>query len=109
MVNRHAALTSNLDDLNNIEETAKTKFTMEIANKEKDLEFLDLRIKCVLEKILVDVFAKSTNSFTYVVPSTCYLFKNMNSVPCGIAFELCRICDTNEKFKSRADKCKQNL
>ena len=52
MVNRHAALPSNLDDLNNIEETAKTKFTMEIANKEKDLEFLDLRIKCVLEKIL---------------------------------------------------------
>ena len=39
---------------------------MEIADQEKGLEFLDLRIKCVEGKLSVDVFAKPANSFTYI-------------------------------------------
>ena len=33
---------------------------MEIADQEKGLEFLDLRIKCVEGKLFADVFAKPT-------------------------------------------------
>ena len=82
---------------------------MEIANQEIGLEFLDLRIKCVEGKLSVDVFAKPTNSFTYVKPSTCYKRKNINNVPRGIALRLRRICGTDEKFESRANEYKQYL
>ena len=57
-------LPSFLDYLNNVDEVGKIKFTMEIADQEKGLEFLDLGIKCVYGKLSVGVFAKPTNSFT---------------------------------------------
>ena len=57
-------LPSFLDYLNNVDEVGKIKFTMEIADQEKGLEFLDLGIKCVDGKLSVGVFAKPTNSFT---------------------------------------------
>ena len=58
--------------INNIERTKKIQFTMEVA---KDvLEFLDLKLTFDKEykHISVDIFAKATNSFTYVLPSTCF-------------------------------------
>ena len=100
-------LPSFLDYLNNVD--GKIKFTMEVADQEKGLEFLDLRIKCVDGKLSVDVFAKPTNSFTNVKPSTCYPRKSINNVPRGIALRLRRICDTDEKFESRANEYKQYL
>ena len=75
-------LPSFLDYLNNLDEAGKIKFTMEIADQEKGLEFLDLRIKCVDGKLSVDIVAKATNTFTYVKPSTCYSRKSTNNVPC---------------------------
>ena len=59
--------------------------------------------------MLVDVFAKPTNSFTYIKQSRCYPRNNINNVPRRIAQRLCRICDTDEKFESRANECKQYL
>ena len=44
-------------------------------------------------KITIDVFSKPTNSFTYVMPSTCYPSNNINNVPRGIALRLKRICE----------------
>ena len=79
--------------MNNVDTTGKIKFTMSVAN-ESVLEFLDLSLHIDKhKKICVDVFAKPTNSFTYVLPSTCYPKKNINNVPKGIAN-----CDTDEKF-----------
>ena len=75
---------------------------MSVAN-ESVLEFLDLSLHIdEHKKICVDVFAKPTNSFTYVLPSTCYPKKNINNVPKGIALRLRRICDTDEKFDIRS-------
>ena len=102
-------LPSFLDYLNNVDEAGKIKFTMEVADQEKGLEFLDLRIKCVDGKLSVDVFAKPTNSFIYVKPSTCYPRKSINNVPRRIALRLRRICDTDEKFESHANEYKQYL
>ena len=82
---------------------------MEVVEQEKVLEFLDLRITYVDGKLSVDVFAKPTNSFTYVKPSTCYPRKSINNVPRGIVLILRRICDTDEKFESRANEYKQYL
>ena len=48
-------------------------------------------------KICVDVYAKSTNSFTYVLPSTCYPKRNTNSIPKSIALKLKRTCDSDKK------------
>ena len=69
-----------LDYLNNIDSTGKIKFTMQIAD-DNGLEFLDLKLKIQNGKISVDVYSKPTNSFTYVMPSTCYPRKNINNVP----------------------------
>ena len=82
---------------------------MKIAEQRKGLEFLDLRIKCVKGKLSVDVFAKPTNCFTYVKPSICYPLNNINNVTSGIALRLRRICDTDEKFESRANEYKKYL
>ena len=98
-----------LDYLNNVDEAGKIKFTMEIADQEKGLEFLDLRIKCVDGKLSADIFGKPTNSFTYVKPFTCYPRKSITNIPRGIALRLRRICDTDEKFESRANENKQYL
>ena len=101
-------LPSFLDYQNNVDEAVKIKFTMEVADQGKGLQFIDLRIKCVDGKLSVDVFAKPTNSFTYEKSSTCYPRKGINNVPRGIALRLQRICDT-EKYESRANEYKQCL
>ena len=88
--------------MNNVDTTGKIKFTMSVANG-SILEFLDLRLHInENNKICVDVFAKPTNSFTYVLPSTCYPKKNIDNVPKGIALRLRRICDSDEKFDIRS-------
>ena len=101
-----AKLPSFLEYLNNIDDTGKIKFTMQIADDGNGLEFLDLKITCLNGKLSVDVYSEPTNSFTYVMPSTCYPMKNINKVPQGIALRLRRICDTTEKYESRADEYK---
>ena len=68
--------------------TEKVKFTMQIADEVNGLELLDLKIKCLNGKLSVDVYSKLTNSFTNILPTTCYSMKNMNKVPQGIALRL---------------------
>ena len=93
-----------LDYLKNIDSTGKIKFTKQIAD-----EFLDLKLKFQNGKISVDVYSKPTNSFTYVMPSTCYPRKNINNVPRDIALRLKRICDGDEKFAARSTEYKNYL
>ena len=87
-----------LEYLNNIDKTGKIQFTIQPAGDD-GLEFLDLKLKMVNGKISVDVFSKPTNSFTYVLPSTCYPNRNIRNVPKGIALRLRRICDSDEKYE----------
>ena len=89
-----------LDYLNKIDDTGKIKFTMQLAD-ETGLEFLDLKLKIVEGNINVDVYSKPTNSFTYVLPSTRYSYKNIRNVPKGTASRLRHICDTDEKYNQR--------
>ena len=49
---------------------------MQVAD-ENGIEFLDLKLKIVEGKINADVYSKPTNSFTHVLPSTCYPYKNI--------------------------------
>ena len=94
--------------MNNVDTTRTIKFTMSVAN-ESVLEFLDLTLHIdEHNKICVDVFAKPTDSFTYVLPSTCCPKKNINNVTRGIALRLRRICDADEKFDIRSSDY-QNL
>ena len=66
----------------------KIKFTKEVAEPGNYLEFLDLQPKWENDKIAVDVQSKPTNSFTYVLPTTCYPRKSINNIPHGIALRL---------------------
>ena len=68
--------------------TEKVKVTMQIADEVNGLELLDLKINCLNGKLSVDVYSKATNSFTYILPTTCYSVKNINKVPQGIALRL---------------------
>ena len=96
-----ASLFSFLDYLNTMDKTGKIKFTMEIAG-DTGLEFLDLKLKINEGKIRVDVYAKSTNSFSYTTPNTHYPKNNACNIPSGIALRLKRICDDDETFEKRS-------
>ena len=50
------------------------------------------------KQISVDVLAKDTDSFTYVLPSTCFPKNNIKNIPKGVALRLRRICNSDEKF-----------
>ena len=76
---------------------------------EDGIEFLDLKLKFENSAIAADVFAKLANSFTYVLPTSCYSGKSFNNIPHGIALRLRRICDANEKFNSRSIEHKNYL
>ena len=92
-----ASLSSFLDYLNTMGKTGKIKFTMEIAG-DTVLGFLDLKLKINEGKIRVDVFAKSTNSFSYITPNSCCPKNNICNIPRGIALRLRRICGDDESF-----------
>ena len=87
--------------MNNTDSTKKIQFTMKVA---KDiLEFLDLQLKFdkVSKLISVDIFSEATNSFTYVIPSTCFPRTIIENIPKGVASRLRRICDSDSKFEKR--------
>ena len=63
------------------------------------IAFLDLRLHInEHNKICVNVYAKPTNSLSYVLPSTCYPKKNISKVPKGIALRLRRICNSARDY-----------
>ena len=80
-------LESFLDYLNQIDSTGKIKFTMQVQD-EDGIEFLDLKLKLENSKVAVDIFAKHTKSFIYVLPTSCYPRKSVNNIPRGIALRL---------------------
>ena len=80
MVGEHS-LSSFLDYLN---------MKMEIAG-DAGLEFLDLKLKINEGKIRVDVLAKSTNSFSYTTPNTCYPKNNICNIPRCVTLRLRRV------------------
>ena len=48
--------------------------------KVNELEFLDLERKYLNGKLSVDVYSKPSNSFAYVMRSTCYAMENIIKV-----------------------------
>ena len=88
--------------MNNIDQSKKIQFTMEVAKD--SLEFLDLKLMFDKEskKISVDVFSKATNSFTYVLLNTCFPKSNIENIPKGLALLLRRVCDSDNKFEKHS-------
>ena len=68
------------------------------------LEFLDVKLTFDKEykRMLVDIFAKATNSFTYVLPNTCFPKNSTETVPKDLASRLRRICDSDDNFEKRS-------
>ena len=88
--------------MNNIDRIKKIQFTMEVA---KDvLEFLELKLKFDKEhkRISVDIFVKTTNSFTNLLPSTCFRKNSIKNVPKSVAVRLRIIFDSDDKFEERS-------
>ena len=79
------------------------------ATGDDGLEFLDLKLKMVNGKISVDVFSKPTNTFTYVLPSTCCPNRNIKTVCKGNALRLTRICGSDEKYDKRSEEYQKYL
>ena len=65
--------------MNNIDKTKKIQFTMEVV---KDLK---LTFNKEFKSILVVFFAKVTDSFTCVLPSTSFPKSSIENVPKGVA------------------------
>ena len=89
--------------INSIDTSGKIKFTMFIAKNTCVLEFLDLSLQInEHNKIGFDVYAKPTNSFTYVLPSACYPKKSINKIPKGIAVRLKKYANQMKNVLSEA-------
>ena len=89
--------------MNKVDPTTKIQFTMEVATD--TLELLeDPKIKFDKEskQIYVDVFAKDANSFTYVLPSTCFPKSNIEGIAKKVALRLRWTCDSDEKFENHS-------
>ena len=88
--------------MNNIDQSKKIQFTMEVAKD--SLEFLVLKLMFDKESkiISIDMFSKATNSFTCVFPNTCFPKSNIENIPKGVASRLRRICDSDNKFEKRS-------
>ena len=69
------------DYRNKVDSTKKIQFTVKVATN--ILEFLDLKLKFDKEskQISVDLFAKDTENFIYVLPSTCFPKNNIENIP----------------------------
>ena len=48
------------------------------------------------------MFAKDTDSFTNVLPSTCFPKNNIENIPKGAPLRLGRICDSDEKSEEHS-------
>ena len=88
--------------MNNVVRTIKIQFTMEVAEDVLELLNLKLIFDKEYKRISIDIFAKATNSFTYVLHSTCFPKKSIENVSKGIALGLRRICDSDDKFEERS-------
>ena len=98
-----------VDYIKTLDPTQKIKFTMEITEPGNYLEFLDLKFKWENGKITVGAHSKAANSFTYVLPITCYPSKGINNIPHGVALRLRRMCDSDRKFKHWSEEYKNYL
>ena len=59
--------------MNNIDSTKKIQFTTEVVEDVSDFLKLKLTFNKEYKRISVEIFAKATTSFTYVLPSTFFL------------------------------------
>ena len=98
-----ASLPLFLGYLNSMDKTGNINFTMKIVS-DTGLEFFNLKLKIVGGKIIVDVFAKPTNSFSYITLSTCYPKKNICNISKSIALRLGRIWDDDANFDKRSSE-----
>ena len=55
------------------------------------------------------MFVKDTDSFTYVLSSTCFATNNIENIPKGIALRLRRIFDSYERFGKHRVECQNYL
>ena len=55
------------------------------------------------------MFVKDTDSFTYVLSSTCFATNNIENIPKGIALRLRRIFDSYERFGKHSVECQNYL
>ena len=77
---------------------------MQVGGDER-LEFLDLKLKITYGTISLDVFSKRNNSFTYVLPFTCYPKRKINNVPKWITLRFRSIRNTLRSIRNADEKC----
>ena len=83
---------------------------MSIVNNNSVLKLLDLIFHIDdYNTICGDMYPILTNSFTYVLPSTCYPKNSINKVSKGIALRLKRISNSDEKLDIRSSQYQHYL
>ena len=87
------------DYMNKVDATIKNLFTMEISIKKLEFSYLKLKFNKRSKQSYVDVFVKDTNSFTYILPGTCFPKTNIESISKSVVLCLRKICDSDKKFE----------
>ena len=90
------------DYMNKVDQTKKNQFILKVATDRLELLGRKFKLDKESKQISVDVFVKDIDSFTYVLPSTCFPKKNIENIHKGVALHLRRICYSKEKFEKHS-------
>ena len=77
------------------------KFTSEYS-KDK-INFLDVNVFRKVDRLITDLYIKSTDTHQYLHASSCHVFHSKRSIPYSQALRLNRICSENSFFDKRCN------
>ena len=76
----------------------------------RSIDFLDTTIWINDNgKFETDLFVKSTDRITYLLPQSCHPKFITSNIPYSLGYRLKRICSSNENYKIRLEELRQNL
>ena len=78
------------------------KFTSTISNV--SIDFLDVKVIRHGEKLVTDLFVKSTDTHQYLHASSCHVYHSKRSIPYSQALRLNRICSDPKSFDLRCNQ-----
>ena len=75
------------------------KFTSEISKT--SVSYLDTTVSVINGKLETDLYTKPTDTFNYLLWSSCHPHKTKSSIPYGLAHRLVRICSRTQDLHKR--------
>ena len=82
---------------------------LELRHSTTSVEFLDVRVSILGERLSTDVYTKPTDSKSYLHHSSDHPSHTKKAIPSGLAMRAKRICSTEKGFKHQAREACNHL